>query len=47
MPKGQKQISWTHENETKLFLCIIAAHDIKVDYNKVAKAFGNLPPLKR
>jgi hypothetical protein len=44
MPKGQKIVDWTPENEAKLFHTIIAVHDIKVDNAKVAKAFGKFYP---
>ena len=40
MPKGVIQIKWTPENDTKLLLAIVAVHNIKVDNNAVAKAFG-------
>lgn len=40
MPKGQKIIDWTPENESKLLHTIMAVHDVKVDYDKVAAAFG-------
>ena len=44
MPKGQKLISWDAENEIKLLYAILAVHDIKIDYPKVAAIFGKPPP---
>lgn len=40
MPTGQKSIAWTQENVSKLFGSILVVHDIKIDYDAVAKAFG-------
>lgn len=40
MPTGQKTIAWTQENVSKLFGCILVVHDIKIDNDAVAKAFG-------
>jgi len=40
MPTGQKLVIWTPDNETKLFHAIIAVHDLKLDYTKVAAVFG-------
>lgn len=40
MPKGQKLVNWTVENDTKLFHLILATHDIKLDYGAVAAAWG-------
>jgi len=40
MPTGQKSIAWTQENVSKLFGSILVVHDIKIDYDAVAKVFG-------
>lgn len=40
MPSGHKSIAWTQENVSKLFGSILIVHDIKIDYDAVAKAFG-------
>ena len=40
MPKGEKLIIWTEANETKLLHAILAVHDIKLDYPKIAALFG-------
>ncbi|KAI4198386.1 MAG: hypothetical protein LQ350_005323 [Teloschistes chrysophthalmus] len=43
MPKGQKIVDWTNpDNDKKLLHVIIATSDVKVDYEKAAKAFGML-----
>jgi len=42
MPTGQKSIAWTQENVSKLFSSILIVHDIKIDYDAVAKEFGTL-----
>jgi hypothetical protein len=39
--KGIRGISWTNENEAKLFLAVLKAHDVKIDYQRVADLFGN------
>ncbi|KAL8844169.1 MAG: hypothetical protein Q9176_001575 [Flavoplaca citrina] len=45
MPKGQKIVDWTKpENDKKLLHAIITASDIGVNYDKVAKAFGDNVP---
>ncbi|KAL8764487.1 MAG: hypothetical protein Q9194_007042 [Teloschistes cf. exilis] len=42
MPKGQKIVDWTNpDNDKKLLHVIIATSDVKVDYEKAAKAFGD------
>lgn len=40
MPKGHAVVMWNAENVTKLFKTILAVHDVKIDYAKVAAAFG-------
>ncbi|KAK4691707.1 hypothetical protein P7C71_g5350, partial [Lecanoromycetidae sp. Uapishka_2] len=41
---GQKLVVWTQENEIKLLHAIIAVHDLKLDYAKVAAIFDpNIP----
>lgn len=40
MPVGVTLVHWTPENDTKLFLTILAVHDVKIDVAKVAAAFG-------
>ena len=48
MPKGQKIVDWTKpENDKKLLHAIITASDIGVNYDKVAKAFGEPFQLSR
>ncbi|KAL8975910.1 MAG: hypothetical protein Q9205_007985 [Flavoplaca limonia] len=45
MPKGQKIVDWTKpENDKKLLHAIITASDIGINYDKVAKAFGDNVP---
>ncbi|KAI4280062.1 MAG: hypothetical protein L6R38_004751 [Xanthoria sp. 2 TBL-2021] len=45
MPKGQKIVDWTNaENDKKLLHAIIMASDLGVNYEKVAKAFGDGVP---
>ncbi|KAL8847531.1 MAG: hypothetical protein Q9221_007431 [Calogaya cf. arnoldii] len=45
MPKGQKIVDWTNpENDKKLFHCIIMTSEVGVNYDKVAKAFGEGVP---
>ncbi|KAL8750659.1 MAG: hypothetical protein Q9199_006924 [Rusavskia elegans] len=45
MPKGQKIVDWTNaENDKKLLHAIITASDLGVNYEKVAKAFGDGVP---
>lgn len=47
MPKGQKIVDWTNaENDKKLLHAIITASDLGVNYEKVAKAFGNIPLIR-
>ncbi|KAI9875733.1 MAG: hypothetical protein M1830_008063 [Pleopsidium flavum] len=41
MPTGQKTIVWTAENDERLLLSIMGAHNITVNYDKVAQVFGN------
>ncbi|KAA6409781.1 MAG: hypothetical protein FRX48_06393 [Lasallia pustulata] len=43
MPKGQKLIAWTSDNDSKLLHLILATHDIKYDYGVVGAAWD--PPL--
>ena len=40
MPKGQAAVNWTAEEDSKLFLTVLAVHGIQMDYNAVAKEFG-------
>ena len=40
MPKGQKLIDWTPENDAKLFLTILAVENVHPNSENVAKAFG-------
>ena len=40
MPTGQKTIVWSTENVVKLFDSILSVHDLKIDYEAVAKEFG-------
>lgn len=40
MPKGHAAIHWTAENDSKLFLTVLAVHNIQINYVSVAKAFG-------
>lgn len=35
-----RYLSWDAQNETKLFHAILAVHSIKIDYDAVAKIFG-------
>lgn len=42
MPKGQKLIDWTAENDAKLMLTILAVENVKPNCENVAKAFGEL-----
>ncbi|KAI4225315.1 MAG: hypothetical protein L6R36_004015 [Xanthoria steineri] len=45
MPKGQKIVDWTDaNNDKKLLHAIITASDLGVNYEKVAKAFGDGVP---
>ncbi|KAL8712745.1 MAG: hypothetical protein Q9220_002953 [cf. Caloplaca sp. 1 TL-2023] len=47
MPKGQKFVDWTNtDNDKKLLHAIIAASDVQVNYEKVAKAFGGNVPAQ-
>lgn len=41
MPKGQKLIAWTSDNDSKLLHLILATHDIKYDYGVVGAAWGS------
>lgn len=44
MPQGQAAVTWSAENDVKLFLTVLAVQGIQVDYAAVAKAFGpNVP----
>ena len=36
---GTKQITWSKDEEVDLFVAVLAVHDIKIDYAKVATAF--------
>lgn len=40
MPKGQKLIDWTAENDARLILTILAVEDIHPNCERVAAAFG-------
>ncbi|KAL9068288.1 MAG: hypothetical protein Q9161_006314 [Pseudevernia consocians] len=40
MPKGQKLIDWTPENDAKLFLTILAVENVHPNSENVARAFG-------
>lgn len=40
MPKGQKFVDWTPENDKKLFLTVLAVNNVQIDYAKVAAAFS-------
>lgn len=42
MPKGQKLIDWTADNDAKLMLTILAVENIHPNCEKVAAAFGEL-----
>lgn len=42
MPKGQKLIDWTAENDAKLMLIILAVESIHPNCENVAAAFGEL-----
>lgn len=42
MPKGQKLIDWTPENNAKLMLTILVIENIYPNCEKVAAAFGEL-----
>ena len=42
MPKGQKLIDWTAENDARLILTIIAVENLHPNCEAVAKAFGEL-----
>ncbi|MCJ1426391.1 hypothetical protein MMC29_004294 [Sticta canariensis] len=44
MPKGQPLITWSAENDLKLFLTVLAVQKIQVDCAAVAKAFGSNVP---
>ncbi|KAL8806888.1 MAG: hypothetical protein Q9182_001017 [Xanthomendoza sp. 2 TL-2023] len=46
MPKGQKFVDWTNPaNDKKLLHAIITTSSVNVNYEKVAKAFGDgVPP---
>lgn len=47
MPKGQKQIEWTAENDARLILTILAVENVHPNCEKVAAAFGeSLSTLK-
>lgn len=46
MPKGQPAVRWTAELDGKLLLTIIAVHNIQIDYDVVAKAFGTSSPVE-
>ncbi|KAF6217878.1 hypothetical protein HO133_006290 [Letharia lupina] len=41
MPKGQKLIDWTPENDAKLMLTILVVENIYPNCEKVAAAFGS------
>ena len=47
MPKGQKLIDWTPENDARLILTIIAVANIHPNCEAVAAAFGELYPSTR
>jgi hypothetical protein len=38
--QNTKMVNWTPEADTKLFLTILAVHDLKINYAEVAKRFG-------
>ena len=40
MPKGQKAIDWTPENDARLLLTILAVENVHPNYEAVATAFG-------
>ena len=40
MPKGQRQIEWTAENDARLILTILAVENVHPNCEKVAAAFG-------
>ncbi|KAL8800843.1 MAG: hypothetical protein Q9223_007685 [Gallowayella weberi] len=45
MPKGQKFVDWTNPgNDKKLLHAIITTNNIHINYEKVAKAFGDAVP---
>lgn len=44
MPKGQKQIDWTAENDARLILTILAVENIHPNCENVAAAFGESEP---
>ena len=44
MPKGQKIIEWTAENDARLLLTILAVENIHPNCEAVAAAFGKSYP---
>ena len=42
MPKGVKAITWTPDNDARLFLTILAVENVKPNLKKVAEVFGTL-----
>lgn len=44
MPQGHSAVSWTPENDVKLFLTVLAVQRIQVDCDTVAKSFGQSCP---
>lgn len=45
MPQGQAAVTWTPENDVKLFLTVLAVQAVQVDYAAVAKVFGKCCPV--
>jgi hypothetical protein len=40
MPSGHKIFDWSPQSEIKLFHAILAVHRSQIDYDAVAKVFG-------